>query len=148
MAKELNSLCSNCSRFADAEFWDPQPGKLDPYPRGYLMTRKLCDIKCSNTCPMCRLVCQALQKKGLCPPVPAADRYIYYSRLLYGIYTTPDSIAHSRKLAEAVRRTYRLRVSTRFQYSEHPEDERFQPRAYDCPDQSDLEGDIMLLERE
>ncbi|KAF3402221.1 hypothetical protein DPV78_003595 [Talaromyces pinophilus] len=142
MVKEFNSLCSNCSQFANEGFWDPPSGEPDPIESGLKIIRRFCDIKSSNTCPMCRLVCQALQKKSLCPSVPTDDAYIYYSRVVYGKYTTQNSI---------VKRTYRLRVSTSFQYSAHSEDERFQTRAYGSPYQSDedcFEGDIMLLKGE
>lgn len=140
MVEEFNTLCSNCSQFADEGFWDPKSEQPDPIEPGYKMTRRFCDIKNSNTCPMCRLACQALQKTDLCSLVPTDDAEVYYSRILYGKYTTQKS---------TVKRTYRLRVSTSFQYKPLPPYERFQTRAYSSESYVDyFEGDIMLLKGE
>lgn len=154
-----SSLCPDCSsKFADAKFWDPPAHSGDYYERGPIITRRFGDIKKSSDCPMCCLICAALQQRND-RSFPAQTECIYYSRVLYGRYTSQNSFSGiqqnenhiSPKPFSATKRTYRLRVSTVYQYGSLAEtgDERcFQKRAYDNQDISSHEGDIMLLKNE
>lgn len=163
MNLQSDELCLKCSNgFSDKDFWDSSPyskGSLSQQKWGFWFSRYFRDIKNSTCCPICRLVCEALRKRGT-PALPADDSTIYYSRVLYGKYEADKSVRYTGKNMRhdpeipgwELHRTYRLRVSTIFQYDGLTKisDERFlQQRAYETIGGYEAhEGEIMLLSEE
>ncbi|OJJ07775.1 hypothetical protein ASPVEDRAFT_374523 [Aspergillus versicolor CBS 583.65] len=155
MQSQCSNLCSHCGQlFADSSFWDPPAQSNDSpsaYKSGAVMNRVFSEIQGSD-CSMCQLICAALQREG-CRRLPAPNRHIYFSRILYGKYTFQTSPVSTKieTPSISVKRTYRLRVSTVFQYGTLPdlEDERFfQRRTHISWDRTSYEGDIMLVKEE
>ncbi|EAU33242.1 predicted protein [Aspergillus terreus NIH2624] len=155
--EQRNGLCQFCTELGvtSAAFWDPPAGSNEQRSQS-IGQRRFGDIKASETCPMCRLICQTLVWKD--GTSPAHDRTINYARVLYGRYFLQNTHASTKRNVGSgpgapclpIKKTYRLRVSTGHQYgSMLEEDERaFLTREYERLSLTPHEGDIMLLKKE